>query len=95
MVLTIASMISRRNKTFLTDHTLTLTPEGVTEETAFNTATHTWTGVVRVARTSHHLFSYIAQHAAHVVPRNAVSTQQDWDALYELVRKGVAAARAA
>jgi hypothetical protein len=80
-----------RNKTFLTEHTLTLTPEGVTAETPFATMTHTWAGIVRVARTSNHLFLYIAHDAAHIVPRRAVASQGDWDRLYEYVCRATAA----
>jgi hypothetical protein len=84
---TVLSMVSSRNKTILTEHTITLAPDGLTEQTAFKTTVHNWSAVQKVARTDKYLFVYVSQHAAHVIPRRAVSSQPDWDALCDFICK--------
>jgi hypothetical protein len=84
-LLSVLSLVSRRNKTVLTDHTLTLSDDGLAEQTPFNTTVHKWSAVQKVGRTKKHLFVYVAQHSAHVIPRRAVSTDAEWGALHEFI----------
>ncbi len=79
----LALVFFRRDKTFLTTHRLTLAPEGLTEETDFNTSFFKWTGIHKVVRTRKHLFLFVSPGAAHVVPRRCIPEQREWDALYE------------
>jgi hypothetical protein len=72
-------MGSRRNKTLLPEHTITLADASFTEETAYNKTDHKWSGVQKLARTRRHIFIYVAQHAAHVVPRRAFRDDAEWE----------------
>jgi hypothetical protein len=76
------SMISRKNRTVLTEHTITLREDGFVEETAYNKTEHKWISVQKLARTRKYIFIYIAQHMAHVVPRRAFRDDAQWDAFF-------------
>lgn len=78
----VTSMISRRNKTLLTEHVLTLSDECLVEETVYNKTELKWPGVQKLTRTRGHIFIYVAQHAAHAVPRRAFRDDSEWDAFY-------------
>ena len=79
----VLSMISSKNKTVLTDHTLTLNEESFFEETVYNRTEQTWNSVQKLARTRRHILIYIAQYLAHVVPRRAFQDDAEWNAFYQ------------
>lgn len=79
----VLSVISRKNRTFLTEHTITLDEVSFTEESPFNRTEQKWISVQKLGRTRKHLFIYISQHAAHVVPRRAFRDNAEWNAFYE------------
>ncbi len=81
------SISSSKNKSVLTEHTITLTPANFTEETAFNKMEQNWAIVQKLARTRNHIFIYIAQHMAHVIPRRAFSNDAEWNAFYDYCRE--------
>src|ERR1043165_2690233 len=89
----VLSMVSRRNRTFLTEHTIVLGEEIFTEETVYNKTEQKWTSVQKLARTKHYLFIYLAQHMAHVVPRRAFRDDAEWDAFYDYCRQRTQATR--
>jgi hypothetical protein len=79
----VLSMISRKNKTVLTEHTIMLSEASFTEETRYNKTEQKWTIVQKLGRTNGYLFIYVAQYTAHVVPRRAFRDDAEWDAFYE------------
>jgi hypothetical protein len=83
----VLSMISSKNKTVLTDHTLVLADEGFVEETPYNRTEGKWRGVQKLARTRRHIFIYIAPYMAHVVPRRAFQDDAEWNAFYEFCKQ--------
>jgi len=85
------SMVSRRNKTLLTGHTITLTDGSLMEETEYNKTDHKWSGVQKLARTRRHVFIYVAQYSAHVVPRRAFRDDAEWNLFYEFCRQRIPA----
>ena len=53
---TVLGMISRRNKTFLTEHTITLGEDGFTSETQYSRSELKWSIVQKLARTRSCIF---------------------------------------
>lgn len=88
-VVIVLSLISKANKTTLTEHTITLTDTGLVEETEFNRTEQKWIGIPRLARTHRHIFAYTSQYAAHVIPRRAFDDAASWDAFYEELQSRV------
>ena len=85
----ILSMVSRRNKTLLTEHTITIADASFAEETAYNKTDHKWSSVQKLARTRWHILIYVAQHAAYVVPRRAFRDDIEWDSFYDFCRRRI------
>jgi hypothetical protein len=83
----VLSMVSRKNKTTLTEHTIALGEASVTEETVYNKTEQKWAIVQKLVRTRKYVFIYISQHASHVVPRRAFRNDEEWDAFYEFCRE--------
>ena len=88
----VLSMVSRRNKTVLTEHTITLGEESFTEESPYCKTEQKWAIVQKLARTKSYIFIYVAQYMAHVVPRRAFRDAAEWDAFYEHCRQRTQAA---
>ena len=84
--LTTLNLISFRNKTLLTDHALTLDDDTFALETPFHRTEHRWLAVQKLARTRRHLFIYLSQHSALVIPRRAFKDRDEWDSFYESCR---------
>lgn len=83
LILTTLNLISFRNKTLLTDHALTLDDDTFALETPFHRTEHRWLGVQKLTRTRRHLFIYLSQHSALVIPRRAFKDRNEWDSFYE------------
>jgi hypothetical protein len=84
------SMLSRKNKTTLTEHTITLGEASFLEETAYNKTENRWIGVQKLVRTRKYILIYVSQHAAHIVPRRAFRDEIECDAFYEYCRERTA-----
>jgi hypothetical protein len=82
-IIVVLSFISPKNKTMFTSTTLTLWEDSFLEETAYNRNEYKWPTVQRLARTSGHIFIYLAQHVAMVIPRKAFLDDNDWNSFYE------------
>jgi hypothetical protein len=83
----VLSMVSRKNKTVLTEHTITLGEKSFMEETPYNKTEQKWAIVQKLARTRSYIFIYVAQYMAHVVPRRAFRDDMEWDAFYQYCRQ--------
>ena len=83
----LVSLVFLRDKTFLTEHTLEITEAGLTEVTAYGTQTCNWEAVGRIGITPRRLFVYISRSSAHVIPRESVSSDADWDNLQGTLKR--------
>lgn len=88
-VVLVLSLISRANRTILTHHTITLGDTGLTEETDFNRTEQKWAGIPRLVRTRRHIFAYVSQYGAHVIPRRAFDDAGAWNSFYEELRSRI------
>jgi hypothetical protein len=79
--------ISRKNKTILTDRTVTLFEDSFVEESSYSRTEAKWLSLQKLVRTRKHIFLYVSQHAAHAIPRRAFKTQEEWDDFYEFCRR--------
>jgi hypothetical protein len=84
---TIIGMISRRNKTFYTDRTISLGEDGFISETPHSRSEMKWSIVQKLARTRSYIYIYVTQHSAHVVPRGAFQEIGEWDSFYEFCKR--------
>jgi hypothetical protein len=81
-VITVLSLVSKANRTILTDHSITIRDDVLVEESPFSRTEQKWTGIPRLVRTRRHIFAYISQYAAHVIPRRAFPDAQEFDRFY-------------
>jgi hypothetical protein len=58
-----------RDKGIVGKHTLSITSAGVTDKTRFGNTVTTWRDVRKVVATNEHVFIYVSDTVAHVVPR--------------------------
>jgi len=86
-VVIVLSVVSRRNKTFLTEHAYTLEENGFTSETPYAKSEQKCAIVQKLARTKNYIFICVAQHAAHVIPRRACRDDAEWEAFYAYCRQ--------
>ena len=59
------------NRGFLTEHTVTLTAEGVREITPLGKQFLSWQGMAAVRENRRYIFIYVSQHVAYVIPKLA------------------------
>ncbi len=79
LLIIVLSNISKMNKTVLADTVLTLGSAGITSESQYARSELKWDAVQKLARTRSHIFLYIMQHGAIVIPKRAFSTNDEWD----------------
>jgi len=83
---TVLSMISGKNKTLLTEHTITLQEDSFTVETTYSKTVSKWPSAQKLGRNKSYIFIYVSQHAAHVVPRRAFHDEDQWNAFYDFCK---------
>lgn len=86
-LITLLMMISKANKTFLCEHTITLNEKNLIEETRYNRSEHSWEGIHRVVETNKYIYAYISSNAAHVIPIRAFKDNQSRDAFVEFCKR--------
>ena len=86
-VLALLTMISRRNKPFICQKTITLGDEGFIVESQYGRSETRWTAVQKLARTRTRFFIYLGQASALVIPRRAFENKTNWDAFYDYCRE--------
>ncbi len=58
----------------LGEHTITLSPDGLTESTEFNTGLARWNGIGRIVNTKHYLIVIINDFQGHLIPKRAFAS---------------------
>ncbi|TLN16192.1 YcxB family protein [bacterium] len=81
-------------RTSLEHRTMTFDGDALTEQTPTSSVVVTWQGVHKVVRTGSYILVYLRPSAGYPIPRRAVSSEQEWESLYALIRAGWASARA-
>ena len=89
-LMSFVSMISRKNRTLLTQNTLTLTEEFLISESEYGRSETKWKAVQKLVRKRNYLFIYVAQYSALVIPRRAVP-DPDWDIIHDFCVRKLAA----
>src|SRR5262249_33760191 len=70
-VITLLTMISRRNKPLYCERTLTVGDEAFITESQYGRSETRWSLVQKLARTRSHIIMYLSQENAVLVPRRA------------------------
>lgn len=78
----VLSMISRRNKAYYAERTLTIADTGIASESQYDKSEVKWTIVQKLARNRRYIFAYTSQHAAYIIPRRAFSDEAQFDAFH-------------
>lgn len=86
LLLTVLIMISKKNKPLYCQRTLTVSDAGIATESEYDRSELKWTLVQKLARTRRHIFIYVNQNAAVVIPRRAFENAAQWDGFYEICR---------
>jgi hypothetical protein len=86
-VITVLSMISRKNKPMFCEKTITLGDDGYVAESQYGKSETRWTMVQKLARTRRYIFIYLSQDNAVVIPRRAFENSTQWDTFYDLCKQ--------
>lgn len=87
LVIVVLLLLSRRNKTLFTTHTLTLREDGFDTENMYARSDCKWTVVQKLRQTRRHLFIYVSQNGALIVPRRAFRDDAEWKAFHEFCQR--------
>jgi len=64
------------------DYTLTVTPDGLLEKNSQTEKLTKWADIKRVETSKHHLYFYLSEAAAIIIPKEMVSEQDDFKTFY-------------
>jgi hypothetical protein len=76
---------SKGNRIDLRPRSITVSEAGVCEETSESRSEHKWSVIQRVRRTKNYMAIYIAPSRAHLIPRRAFGTVNEWQRFVEFV----------
>lgn len=74
-------------KGILGEHTITIMPDGLHEQTAVCDSLQRWEGVQHIAENSRYIFLFIDTHMAHVIPKRAFPSDAAWQAFLAQARE--------
>jgi hypothetical protein len=86
-VITVLTMISRRNKPLTCEKTITLAEDAFRTESEYGTSEARWTLIQKLVRTRGHIIMYVAQASAIVIPRRAFASSAQCNAFYDYCRQ--------
>jgi hypothetical protein len=81
--ISILCLILNKDKAAITEHTVSIDENGLTEETVFNRSEFKWAGIQKLVRSDRHIFVYVSPNAAHVIPRRAFASPTEWDEFFQ------------
>jgi hypothetical protein len=86
-VITVITMVSTKNKPLYCQRALTVGDEAFVTESEYGRSETKWTLVQKLARTRSHIFMYLSQESAVIIPRRAFESRTQWDTFYDICRR--------
>ena len=86
-VMTVITMISRKNKPLYCERTLTIGDAGFITESEYGRSEIKWSLVQKLVRTRNHIIMYLNQQSAIMIPRRSFESMTQWDTFYEICRR--------
>jgi predicted membrane protein len=86
-VMTVITMISRKNKPLYCQRILTVGDEGIITESEYGRSEIKWSLVQKLARTRKHIIMYLNQQSAIIIPHRAFESVTQCDTFYEICRR--------
>ena len=77
------SYTSEKHKSELCEHTMTLADDAVIEITPFSEARNLWSGIYQVLDARDYFYIFIAENAAHIIPKRAFPDAESARCFYE------------
>lgn len=74
---------SRKNKTLLTEQTITLDEGFLACQSEYARSEVNWKAVQHIVRTRNYLFLYLSQMGAMLIPKHAFNSKEQWDSFFE------------
>lgn len=86
--ITVVTMISTKSKPLYCQRALTIGDEALITESEYGRSETKWSLVQKLARTRSHVFMYLSQESAVIIPRRAFESTTQWVTFYEICRRG-------
>ncbi len=87
MLMMVCMVMARKYRGLLGTHELEIRDEGLLERTDVNESLHRWSGFHKLIETRRHLYIYVTDTMAHIVPRRSFASEQaEWAFRDELRR---------
>lgn len=87
--------LPKQNKGIFTTHRVTLTDEGVEEETNVGLTKNIWSSIPKVVQSRKYIYVYVQQNMAHVIPKHAFQDTNQAHEFFQRAKSLHQAARAA
>ena len=81
-LLAILCMVSKANRTFLCEHTISINEHGLTEETKYGNSETYWNAISSGVKTKSHILLYVTQLSAHIIPLRAFDSPEEANEFY-------------
>ncbi|MFO0515168.1 MAG: YcxB family protein [bacterium] len=89
VLLLVFRRISRKNRTFFCEITITLCQETFVVESQYSKSEVKWDMVQKLARTRKHIFIYLSQESALIIPRRVFEGTTQWNEFYGICKQKI------
>ncbi len=84
-VLMFLSVLSKKNKNYYLNKEISISNNGLFQISEFSKTELSWKAIQKIAKTKNHIFLYVNQISAYIVPRRAFQNQNDWESFYSKI----------
>ncbi|HEG42840.1 MAG TPA: YcxB family protein [Phycisphaerales bacterium] len=86
-LLAILCMVSKANRTFLCEHSISINEHGLTEETKYGNSETYWNAISNIVKTKTHILLYVTQLSAHIIPLRAFDNPEEANEFYAFCKE--------
>jgi hypothetical protein len=89
LLLGFLSMISKKNKPMMTEHTIILEEDFLKEITEYGNSEFKWHGVQKPIKTKNYIYIYVSKFAGHIIPLKAFNNDEDIKSFFKYCEEHV------
>ena len=89
LLLMLVSSVFKKDKSFLTNHKITLNDDNLIEETKYGTSIYKWEAIHRMKENKNYLFIYVSPSSAHIIPKKTFSSSDNYKLFFNFIKNKI------
>ena len=88
-IISILSMISRKNKPFLAERKMVFNDSQISAESEYGKSEYKWNIIQKLKQNRKYIFIYVSQHSAYIIPKNIFESKNEVLSFLEYIKERI------